>query len=97
MKSSSEQDLQAVLGSNFSTLLDYGILKPATSFSIEDKVDIVHAIALHHVILRSKAEMDQFCDGLQSCGVLNAIRNNSSVTRSFFTVCGSPKLTTGIR
>ena len=94
-KCSSEQELRSVIGANFSTLLDCGFVKPATSVKMEDRVDIVHAIALHHVILRSKAEMDQFTEGLQTCGVLDVLRQYSTLTRDFFTIDGNSKLTTG--
>ena len=92
---SSEEELRCVIVANFSILLDCGFVKPATSVKMEDRVDIVHAITLHYAILRSKAEMDQFAEGLQSCGVLNALRQNSTLTKSFFTIGGNSKLTTG--
>ena len=60
-----------------------------------DKVHIVQAMALHDVILRSKAELDQFCEGLESCGVLGAIRRNADLTRKYFCIDGCEKLTSG--
>ena len=97
MNATSECELQEVVGANFSTMIDCGFVKPFSSVNLEDRADIVQSISLHHVILRSKAEMDQFTDGLRSCGVLDEIKQNSNLTRSFFTIDGKPpKLTTGI-
>ncbi len=45
-------------------------------------------VALHHVILRSKAELDQFCEGLDLSGVLNAVKCHPSLTRNFFNIDG---------
>ena len=59
-------------------------------------MEIIQAVALHHVILRPKAELDQFAEGLDSCGILEAIRCNSAIVRNYFTVDGRPQLTTGI-
>lgn len=56
-----------------------------------DKVDI-QALALHDVIFRSKAELDQFCEGLESCGVLSA---NADMARKYFCIDGREKLTSG--
>ena len=53
-------------------------------------------MALHDVILRSKAELDQFCEGLKSCGVLSAVRQYSDLTRKYFSVDGRQKLTSGM-
>ena len=61
----------------------------------KDKVDIIQTMSLHHVILRSKAEIDQFCDGLQACGVLGAVRQHPDLGRPFFTIEGQGHLTTG--
>jgi hypothetical protein len=97
MNASSEQELQEVVGEQFSVLNDCGFVKPFTGVKIEDKADIVQSICLHHVILRSKAEIDQLTEGLRSCGVLDEIRQNRDLTRSFFTIDGNPeKLTAGM-
>ena len=70
MMSNTDKELQTVVDTNFSTLLDHGFTKPSTSISLDDKMEIVQ---LHNVILWSKAELDQFAEGLDSCGILMAI------------------------
>ena len=96
MKCTQSSELQVIMTSNFNLLLDCGFVKPTTLVKLEDKVEIIQAIALNYAILRSKAELDQFCEGLQSCGVLDAIRKYPQLTRDFFTINGRPQLTSGI-
>ena len=43
----------------------------------------MQALGLHDVILRCKAEIDQFSDGVKSCGVLSALRKNIDLGRDF--------------
>ncbi len=95
VNSSSDKELQESAATNISTLIDCGFVKPYTTIKLKDKKEIVQAVALHHVILRCKAELDQFADGLNSCGVLRAIRCYSCFTRNYFTIEGHPSLTSG--
>lgn len=86
-----------MVNSHFTTLVECGFTKPSARITFGDKSEIVQAVALHHVILRSKAELDQFCDGLALCGVLQAIKCHSSLTRNYFTIDGFQQLTSGIK
>ncbi len=95
MKSSTNLELQALMSEYFAILLDCGFTKPSTSVVLADKMEIVQTISLHQVILRSKAELDQFAEGLDSCGVLKAITNFPGLTKTFFTIGGRPQLTSG--
>ena len=94
-RSETDGELQAVISGNFNSLSDCGIVKAPTSVTLADKAGIVQAIALHHVIYRSRTELDQFAEGMYSCGVLQAIRSYPRLTRNFFTIEGHPKLTSG--
>ena len=47
------------------------------------------------MILRSKAELDQFSEGFEACGVLAAIERNPDVTREFFIINGQGRLISG--
>ena len=67
--------------SNFNLLLDCGYVKPTTLVKLEDKVEIIQAIPL---IMLYFTELNQFCEGLQSCGVLGAIRKYPQLIRDFF-------------
>lgn len=95
VQSKTKSELQSIVETHYSDLVDCGFMKTSARISEEDKVEIVHAITLHHVILRSKAEMDQFSEGLESCDVLAAIRSDPSLARDYFTIHGCPQLTAG--
>lgn len=45
---------------------------PLALLTLHDRDIVVQTVALHHVLLKSKAEMDQFAQGLSSLGVLDA-------------------------
>ena len=95
MQCTSEGELQDIVASNYDLLCECGWTKPSVLVKEKDKVDIIQTMSLHHVILRSKAEIDQFCDGLQACGVLGAVRQHPDLGRPFFTIEGQGHLTTG--
>ena len=83
MQTTSEDELRSVVESNFDLLSDSGFTRPSVLVKESNKVNIVQALALHDVLLRSKAEFDQFCEGQESCGVLGAIRQNSDLARKY--------------
>lgn len=56
-----------------------GYTKALALVAMEDKVTMVQTVTLHYVLLRNKAELDQFCDGLSALGVLSMIRRESAL------------------
>ena len=50
-----------------------GFTKPLALVTMDDKITMVQTVTLHYVLLRNKAELDQFCDGLTALDVLSAI------------------------
>ena len=68
----STESLQDLLAENSTLILETGYRKPLTSATIEEK-PALQKILRAHVLLRVKAEMDQFCEGLKTCGVLEAV------------------------
>ena len=87
MQSTTEDQFRSIIESHFDVLSSFLVKQ-------SDKVDIVQALALHD-ILRSKGELDQFCEGFESCGVLKAIRQNPDLARNYFCIDGHEKLTSG--
>lgn len=85
--------LRDVVTQYFDILVYCGMVKPSTSLSLADRPDIVQAVALHHVLLRPKAELDH---GLRACRILVYIRANSALVKNYFTIAGHPKLTSGM-
>lgn len=95
MQTTTEEELRSTVATHYDVLCDCGFTRPSSLVKEKHKVDIIQALALHCVILRSKAEIDQFCKGLVSCGVLVAIRRNPDLARNCFCVEGHEKLTSG--
>lgn len=59
-----------------------GYSKPFVTLS--DKDEFLRCIALHHVILMSLSELEQFIEGLKNCEILQLIRSNAEAFRMVF-------------
>ena len=70
---------------NIDTALDAGFCKPLNSLKLNDKEEFIHAICLHHTILKTKAELDQMIEGLKNVGVLDYIQKYPILMEPFFT------------
>ena len=64
---------------NQSALLETGDMRPFTSLTIQDKEDIVSTLIDYHCLIKPKAAMDQFSEGLQCTGVLHYIKHYGSL------------------
>ena len=83
---------------HFCDLTEYGIAKPPTVITIEDKIAIVQSITLHYALLKSKAEkINQFIDGLSCLGTKSSITKYPQLVRKFFTILGIQVLTAGMK
>ena len=56
---------------------------------------LVKALTLHHIISRSKAELDQLRDGLSTLGVASALASNPTLFEPLFTAIEDVELTSG--
>ena len=88
MLCSTEEELCSMVASNFDILTHCGFIKPSSLVNEKDKTKIIQTLALHDVILKNKAELGQFVEGLQSCGVIDALRENPDLGRNFFVISG---------
>ena len=61
-----------------------GFVKPYAKLDMEDKDQMVHALTLQFGLLQSKAEIDQYMEGLKSLGVLDAIVQYHDLLKPFF-------------
>ena len=99
MQMTSAVDVDSIRGiaiDNSDLLIGSSVTKPLALINAVDKIDIVQAVSLHHVLLHSKAELDQlFCSGLEALGVLNAVKKHPQLFRCMFTSDGIQKLTAG--
>lgn len=87
--------LKALLMDNIDLLTSCGFVKPVMRCNICDIPTIVQTIALHLVILNSKAELDQLSEGMSALEVLDAIKKTPNLLLPFFTRSGAIKLTAG--
>ena len=70
---------------NIDTVLDARFSKPLNSLKLNDKEEFIHAICLHHTIIKTKAELDQMIEGLKNVGVLDYIQKYLILMEPFFT------------
>ena len=90
------EEFRQFVGNNFDIISECGFTKPSSRLSLStDRVDLVQCVALHHVILRSLGELSQFREGLESLGVLKAIKEHGELLRDFFIVKKS-EITAGV-
>ena len=79
-----------------SKLIECGFTNPLPSITTNDKSLVIQTVALHCVLLQSKAETDQFCEGLSKLGVLNEIKKHPDIMRPMLTNSGLQHLTAGM-
>ena len=72
-----------------------GYRKPLCRLDLNDKVTLKSALVDYHCLLKVKAAMDQFCDGLQQVGVLQLARTHPKVLKPLFVADTSKALTPG--
>ena len=65
-------------------LLETGYRKPLQQLCLLDKGALRSALLDYHCVLKVKAEMDQFKEGLTSLGVLNAITTYPALMKCMF-------------
>ena len=80
---------------NIDLLTSCGFKKPVTKCTRVDVPTIVQTVTLQHVILDSKAELDQLSEGLCALGVLDVIKTSPNLLRPLLTRSGAVKLTAG--
>ena len=73
-------------------ILATGYKKGLATLGLDDRADVRGALLDYHCILKVKAEMDQFADGLNSVGVLQLY---SSVMEPLLTDCCLGVVTAG--
>lgn len=64
-----------------SLLLETGFCKPLSLLCMEDQSSIVSSITEYHCLIKVKAAMDDFMEGLASGGVLECIKRFSLMLR----------------
>ena len=65
-------------------LLETGYRKPLSKTTVVDKQEIISSLIDYHCMIKVKAVMDQFIEGLSVLGVLDAIKENPLWFEPFF-------------
>ena len=81
---------------NATLFIDSGYTTPLPFVKITDKDILLRSVLLHMVLFNVKAEIDQFCRGLKSLGVLDAMQANPHLFASYFCLDGIEQLTAGM-
>ena len=66
-------------------LLETGFTMPLSQLKIDDKDNIISSIKDYHCVIKPKAAMDQFIEGLDHGGVLDSIKRFMQLMKPLFT------------
>lgn len=75
-------------------LSETGYHKPVCSMKLSDRPSIVPTLLGYHLTIKVKVETDQFKEGLQTLGFLEALQSNPKMREPYFMNIEEP-LTTG--
>ena len=75
-------------------LMGMGCKKPISKLKIDDK-SIKSSLIDYYCLLKVKAEMDQFAEGLKDLGLLEMMQHHLSLFKSLFIAPTSTHLTPG--
>lgn len=79
-----DDEIQSVLLENYDQIVECGITKPSSQFTLMDKESVVQPMCLHSVIVKSTAELYQFRDGLDTLNVASAMKCHCELLSDFF-------------
>lgn len=77
-------------------LIQCGITKPLTQLKIDVVPNLVQSIALQATVLKVKAALDQFMDGLKEAGLLSSIQEYPHLFKDLFVKCSTGCLDSGM-
>ena len=73
-----------------------GFKKPITTLKLEDKDELIQAVALHSVLLKSLVEATQFRDGLSVLSVQESMKKNPDLFMPYYCLAKSDVLNSGM-
>jgi len=82
-------------GDGLQLLYDTGFPKSINDVRVSDKRRLLSALIDYHLMVKVKAEMDQYREGLQTLGFLEVLNSNPEEWQPYF-VAEEKKLTAGI-
>lgn len=75
--------------------MECGFTRPTSSLRMEDRTDLIQTVSLHKAILASLAELSDFKEGLNTLGVVDALKQHGNLLRPFFCNDAKVELTSG--
>lgn len=96
MEAENDDDMKVCLSIDeaSSLLNETGYRKAVCSIKLSDRPSVIGALLDYHLMIKVKAEMDQF-KGLQTLGYLEVLQSDPSVWEDYFINANRP-LTTGL-
>ena len=76
-------------------LMGMGCKKPISKLKIDDKSMLKSSLIDYYCLLKVKAEMDQFAEGLKDLGLLEMMQHHPSLFKSLFVAPTSTHFTPG--
>ena len=91
-----DRTLQTLIMDNSDLFIESGFTSALASVTTREIDRMVKTVALQHVLLQTKAEIDQFCAGLKALGVLASMQENPHLFNDYFCLDGIKHMTAGI-
>ena len=76
-------------------ILETGYRKPLGTITVSDGEEIIRVLKRYHTLIKVKAEIDQFIEGLQCLGIDRCIKEHPELKEPLF-VNRSKSLTAGM-
>ena len=95
MNTSNYDDIKQLFRSNIDRFYQAGITMAINLLTVNDKDNIIQMVCISE-LLKIKAEVDQFKEGMESLGVATAIQRYPDFLRDFLTIGKKTPLTAGI-
>ena len=74
-------DENVLKGDNDNLVDETGFRKPLSQLTLQDRPNLQWVLRDHHTVLKIKPEIDQYCDGLETLGVLECVRKYPCLMR----------------
>ena len=94
MNISNDDEMKELYSTKLNEFYEIGIMKPIHSLRVNDKDTFIQMMTVTE-LLRIKAEIDQFKQGMECLGVVSAIQWYPDLLKGFFTVGKKVLLTAG--
>ena len=65
-------------------LCSTGYRKPIENLTVFDKYSLKYSLLNYHLLFKVKAEMDHFVQGLETTGIITALRNSPHIFKDLF-------------